>query len=187
MASYSNNELILGSDVDQAKNLRIKSNVDGTFTIERENGTDLITISSGNVVTGGVSATLAGNGPAFRAYPSAATSVTSGFVKVTFGNASGTFDTTNSKFQPTVAGYYQINGRVGFTSAAYAVVCAIYKNGANYSAGQSVVNDSSMMSDVIYMDGVNDKLELYAYSATTQNSRTEAFITYFSGFLARAA
>lgn len=51
MASYSNNELILGSDVDQAKNLRIKSNVDGTFTIERENGTDLVTISSGGAVS----------------------------------------------------------------------------------------------------------------------------------------
>jgi hypothetical protein len=40
----------LGSDVDPTKNLIIKTNKDGTFLIERADGTDVATISTGGVI-----------------------------------------------------------------------------------------------------------------------------------------
>ena len=46
MASYENNSLTLGSSATLSQNLVIKSNTDGTFTIERQSGDDLLTISA---------------------------------------------------------------------------------------------------------------------------------------------
>ena len=51
MAALENNSIKLGSDADESKNLVIKSNADGSFVIERGNGTDLLTINASGVLT----------------------------------------------------------------------------------------------------------------------------------------
>ena len=51
MASYENNSLTLGSSATLSQNLVIKSNTNGTFTIERQSGEDLLTISAAGVLT----------------------------------------------------------------------------------------------------------------------------------------
>jgi len=123
---------------------------------------------TGNV-TGNVSGTaLAGSGPAFRARASAATSVSSGTAtKVAL--ATENFDTANcfasSTFTPNVAGYYQFSFSVRFESVTGALAL-LHKNGSPIAQGSfvAVANSyTSTGSDLVYMNGTTDYVDLYAY------------------------
>jgi hypothetical protein len=155
-------------------------------------------VTSTKIADGSISQTklasgVAPTGPAFRAYASSATLVTNNsFTKVTLGTED--FDTNNnfasSRFTPTVAGYYQVNGCVSFSSKE-TIQAIIYKNGAAWAAG-SVANGQgtrSHVSDLVYLDGVSDYIELYAYqnSPAAANTTTGSSNTYFSGCLIRSA
>jgi hypothetical protein len=138
-------------------------------------------------------------GPAFRAYANSTTSVANGVVtKITLGAED--FDTANcftsSRFTPNVAGYYWICGAIRCENIA-AGQAMISKNGtiqASGSQSQSGVWES-VVTDLVYLNGSTDYVELHAYQAsgTTQNVATQiginpiAAFTYMSGFLARAA
>jgi len=141
-----------------------------------------------------LSTNVAGNGPAFYVTQSATSALTGAtWNKVTF--TSETFDTNNnydtstSRFTPTVAGYYQLNAVV--TSASIVIqVTALYKNGSQQVRGpfsnNSAVSGSSV-SGLIYMNGSTDYVEVYCYnggSTTTTDGNTNLS---FNGFLARAA
>ncbi len=141
--------------------------------------------------------------PAFSAYLGTNQAVTSAtFTKVQLNSENFDTDnffdsTTNYRFQPTVAGYYQLNGAlypVSSNSANYIWVM-IYKNGTaevwGTSAGAASAQDGvSQVNALIEMNGSTDYLELYAYitgtspviSATGANSGK----TFMSGFLVRA-
>jgi hypothetical protein len=155
----------------------------------------------GSVTQAKLSTNVAGNGPAFSAYPSGNQSVSSGtWTKVTYDTEE--FDTNNnfasSRFTPTVAGYYQINARVvssGYTTNQTAL--SIYKNGSESSGKRlnQIPNGTAsslcpMGSALIYMNGSTDYLEIYVY----QNSgSSQTFLgsysaeAYFQGFLVRTA
>jgi hypothetical protein len=137
-----------------------------------------------------------GQGPAFRAAPSTAQTITTAtYTKVTLGTE--TFDTNgnfaSSTFTPTVAGYYQINatvlvsGSTGITNT----LCAIYKNGIFWqaSAGAPISSTSAYgtISALLYLNGSTDYVELYVRSVATGTITTTASQTELSGFLARAA
>jgi len=64
----------LGDNADTSKNFLITTPAiaDGTLSVVRENGTQLLTISSTGLITGGSGGTLAGNGPSASAYLSSA-------------------------------------------------------------------------------------------------------------------
>jgi hypothetical protein len=140
---------------------------------------------------------VAGNGPAFSAYASAAQTVTSGAdTKVTFDTES--FDTascfSSSRFTPNVAGYYQLNTTIRFngTSPTQYVVYW-YKNGA--SAGIPIYYNANLgvmicaVSTLVYLNGSTDYVEVYANITATSPTLGAANVNtnYFSGFLARAA
>lgn len=139
-------------------------------------------------------------GPAFSAIQTADQSVTSGtYAKVTLGNE--LFDTdncfANSRFTPTVAGYYQINGiiRAGAPSSTITqLVTAIYKNGSIFdinvtlSAGTSTIYAN--VASVIYLNGTTDYVELYGNVSGTSplfDYNSDANCSRFSGCLVRAA
>lgn len=138
------------------------------------------------------SGTVMVNGPAFSAYAGTTTSLTGGaFTKV--GLDTEEYDTNNnfasSRFTPTVAGYYQLNGYVSINSNMQLAV-TIYKNGAEYKRGSNVLTTSngSMVSSLVYANGTTDYFEIYAYAGTTVNSNTYTYWgCYFNGFLARSA
>ena len=148
-------------------------------------------VQDGVVVQADLGPNVVGNGPAFRAYANAVTSITSAINKVSLGvesfDTSGAFDTVLSRFQPAVAGYYQINGATQFASGNYLVRAVLYKNGVAHSFGQGAVGPSADVGDIVFLNGTTDYLELYGYSATTQNTSADSSQTYLSGFLARAA
>jgi len=134
--------------------------------------------------------------PAFSACKSgSAQSITSGvYTKVTFNTEN--FDTNNnftsSTFTPTVAGYYQINGRVDSeTSGSITrLLIAIFKNGIEATrGGDMLAGNAVVVSDVIYCNGTTDYLEIYTYMiGTSLVARANvANLTYFSGSMIRSA
>jgi hypothetical protein len=132
----------------------------------------------------------AASGPAFRATKSGNTGITNGtWTKVTFDTE--TFDTDNcfasSTFTPTKAGYYQVNGLLDSisTNLSSGRYLRLYKNGSNYS-WLSLLNGSTNSSDtqwnsggsdIIYLDGSTDYIELYAFinSATATIGSNSTF------------
>jgi len=133
---------------------------------------------------------VAGNGPAFSAYAGSATSLSGGgFTKVLFDTEE--FDTNSnfasSRFTPTIAGYYQINGSVSIGTNTQCVA-SIYKNGGEFKRGNNaIVSNGSGCNSIIYMNGSTDYAEIYCFSGTTTNCNTGASLTYFNGALVRAA
>ena len=142
---------------------------------------------------------VVGKGPVFSAYADASQSITSGVpVKVHLGtrpfDPTNCYDTVNDKFQPTIAGYYQINATlriVGTTiTAAY---LAFYKNGVVQSRGMEITTAPVLQlhhSDLIYLNGTTDYVELYGRVDATSPSfsfSSIALTSRMSAFLARAA
>jgi hypothetical protein len=134
--------------------------------------------------------------PAFSAYQSAAQSVpTATNTKVLLQTE--TFDTNScfasSTFTPNVAGYYQFSGAVGFSSAPSNLQAMLVKNGVIVSKGAQTAANGLLyiaeVSDLIYMNGSTDYIELWTYQATgsSQDTTNSSITTRLSGFLARHA
>jgi hypothetical protein len=150
---------------------------------------------AGSVNQAALAAGVAGNGPAFRAAPSTAQTITTAtYTKVTLGTE--TFDTNgnfaSSRFTPTVAGYYQINTSVNLqaTTSLSSVVASIYRNGVFYSFVSTAPSSSQAgavgYSDIVYCNGTTDYIEMYARAVGT-GTITVRDDSAFSGALVRAA
>jgi hypothetical protein len=139
------------------------------------------------------------SGPAFSVFRNTSSqSFTTGVdTKVQFNGE--TFDTdncfdstTNYRFTPTTAGYYQINGSIYFDngSANYTSIF-LRKNGSNYkmfSSGSIGASGAAAGgNDVVYMNGSSDYLELWVYSdATSPKVYFGSSSSYFSGVWVRS-
>ena len=95
---------------------------------------------------------------------------------------------TNFRFQPSVAGYYQFNGHVtinSFETGHYTSM--LYKNGAVHSRGSTASAQSTAsaeigtsISDIIYMNGSSDYVELWCDMAVNRNFVGTSEKTYLS-------
>ena len=176
----------------------------GTFTIASPNGNTDRTInlpdSNGTILTTATPGVPV-NGPAFRAITTTAQTIPTNIAtKVAFNieefDTNSNYDpTTNYRFTPTVAGYYQINANVstGRGTLGY-VQCYIYKNGLAHVGGSSVPNNNTVggkvsASAVIYLNGSSDYVEFYVWQnqGTSTNLQTATGDNTFSAFLARSA
>ena len=139
-------------------------------------------------------------GPAFRVYQSTATQLPSSVVtKIIFNvenfDTNSNFDsTTNHRFTPTVAGYYQINAQIAIDIGYRSLQGYIYKNGSAYvqfeDSGDRTEDTSKSISvsDLIYLNGTSDYIELYGFSlGFTRDAAVGSTRTFMSGFLARPA
>lgn len=171
-----------------------------TVTIDGTTGIDLVQNST--ITQTKLASNVAGTGPAFRAFINAATqTVTQNtWNKVTLTGE--TFDTnncfdstTNYRFTPNVAGYYQINGFVACGAGATIFTCSIYRNGALFSQGTDVrvtLNSyQTTVCDILYFNGSTDYVELYIYingqTSITGGGAGGGYNTIFSGSLVRSA
>ena len=148
---------------------------------------------------GGVSLPNGGVAPAFSAYQSSAQSITTGtFTKIQFQtedyDTNSNFDsTTNYRFTPTVAGYYQISGGISFGFSSGQSLIVIYKNSARFKDGSwgtgGASGTGSVVSSLIYFNGSTDQVELYVLQNTgsTNNLTAQNYGTYFNGCLVRGA
>jgi hypothetical protein len=159
-------------------------------------------IENGSVAQVDLATGVAGTGPAFSAYLATNQILSSAvYTKLQLNterfDTNNNFDpTTNYRFTPTVAGYYQINYQVyaTTTSTASGIVGALYKNGSVYEYG--LINSSAVTSQaysnatLVYMNGTTDYLEVYINltgTGTLTAAAASGTTNYMSGFLARGA
>jgi hypothetical protein len=136
---------------------------------------------------------VAGNGPAFSAYPSAGVSASTGtWTKIPFNiedfDTNSNYDNvTNYRFTPTVAGYYQINFLVTFPNMGndIGITSSLYKNGSSFKIGSTSgttnnVTNSCEGSVILYLNGSTDYIEVYANQGSG-STQTIAVANNFSG------
>lgn len=168
----------------------IVATADNTGQLQLQSaGTTVMTITSTGVTT-------QVGAPAFRAYRSgnqtisAAATTKVAFNAETFDTNNNYDPTTNYRFTPTVAGYYQVNAIVGFTTGAGQL--ALYKNGSNYQTGLEVTYNASLgghipINDLVYLNGSTDYVEIFVYLTSGTTISSGETNTSFSAFLARSA
>ena len=118
------------------------------------------------------------------------------WTKITFGteeyDTANQYDASNSKFQPTIAGYYHVNCSLAwFQGASTAALFAYWKNGSNFRNGSYLYHGSQALDDyqvessvLVYMNGSSDYLEIYAFNVGTANTISGGTTqSYFQGFL----
>lgn len=185
--------------------IKVQGNASGTgiFTIASPNSNTNRTLdlpdNSGTILTTGT-AGVPVNGPAFRAYGSALQSVSNvTWTKVNFNteefDTNSSYDpTTNYRFTPSVAGYYQLNANcfaAGSTAGGASV--SIYKNGSAYATSTqtntvSGTNIAVGVSTVVYANGSTDYFEVYMLNNNgPYNMGSNNTLQSFSGALVRAA
>jgi hypothetical protein len=188
---------ILNAITAGAGGVAITGDTSGNLIIQSA-GTNVATFTSTGMVTN-VGA------PAFSAYSNVTQTISSiTFTKISlqveeFDTNSNFDSTTNYRFTPTVAGYYQINGGIQFNSTiCRSAIALIYKNGSSYKQGtyspQPTTTDSTTqnatVSSIVYFNGSTDYVEFYGWSqslsgaiTTTSGSST----VWFNGCLVRSA
>jgi len=159
---------------------------------------------SGNLtgnVTGNVTGAVTGNAdtatkfataPAFSAFQNVAQTIgATAYTKINLQSeeydTNNCFDTTLSRFTPTVAGYYQVNGGFTVATSSSAGTASIWKNGSLYRQGQNAVCAGYTVSIVVYLNGTTDYVELYGYITTGQNTTGNQIGCYFNGVLVKPA
>jgi hypothetical protein len=141
-------------------------------------------------------------GPAFSAWNSTATSIgaTPATVKIGFQteefDTNNNFDTTLSRFTPTVAGYYQIDVLITlYLASAGAVFTPIlYKNGSEFKFGGTALSSAinfprANISVLVYANGTTDYFEIFAGHSmgTAVNTYNVQNQTYFQAAYVRGA
>ena len=163
------------------------SNSDRTLNLPDNSGTVLTTATPGVPV----------NGPAFSAYQStqqtalSADTATKLLFQTEEFDTNSNYDTSTSRFTPTVAGYYQVNAAwTAATSYAYGQI-QVHKNGATYKHGDAngIGNTSNIWtaSALVYLNGSTDYVEIYGSTSVSQQTSASAPLTYFQAAMVRAA
>jgi hypothetical protein len=175
--------------------LVLQSSGGGQITIQEpataSNFTATLPAATGEVM-------VSGNMPAFGTFSTVNQSLSSAtFTKVTLNNeefdtASAFDSTTNYRFTPQVAGYYQINAAVTLSGTGVTrFFCSIYKNGSEYKRGNDLIGTGyeAGVSSVLFLNGSTDYVELYAFISGASGLSTSATSreVYMNGFLARTA
>jgi hypothetical protein len=158
-------------------------------------GTGSLTVQQNGVTLG-----VFGNQPAFSVYRSSSQSISvNTYTKVLFDakefDTNNNYDnTTNYRFLPTVAGYYQLNAGVfGSGTSLNSAVIKFYKNGSSYKQGMVVpangsANDGLVIGSLVYFNGTTDYIEVWVYlgasSGTAFASGSDQ--TWFNGCLMKA-
>jgi hypothetical protein len=158
--------------------------------------TSNVTVSGAITATGGV-IQGANAAPAFSAYRgSNQTLIQNTYVKVQINTESfdtnNNFDsTTNFRFTPSVAGYYQLNAQMQLNTSSGVLFIAIFKNGSQAQtagAAASVGAGSTLnISSLVSANGSSDYFEIFVYSDNAAPQVNGSINSFFSGFLARSA
>jgi hypothetical protein len=187
-------DAIIGTTLDVASG-KLKIRSQGITSNEMGNNSVVTAaITDSNITQAKLAPNVAGNGPAFRAYANSISSI--GVQIATKVNLfAEVFDTnsnfTNSTFTPTVAGYYLITGQITCAPTVNGLLANILKNGnvEAYGSQTTGVSVRSVVSDIIYLNGIGDYVTLgaYAQSATDIGGTVFKGDTYLSGCLIRSA
>ena len=191
MSTVKSKKLQVGTDANSANNFTLyqPSTPDGTLRIGVGNADNPTEVGQFNA-NGYKPATA----PAFHATVTGSTSCANNTnTKIQFNteifDTTGDFDTTNYRFTPSVAGYYQINACSFQNGTTGILQVGIWRNGGQYKVSIAPVNNdaaSPCCSIVMYFNGTTDYVEVYHYQTsgstyTTLSSRQDLY--HFSGHL----
>lgn len=160
--------------------------VDVTITVPASNATMLTTATAGVPI----------NGPCFSAWQSAVQTIPSATpTKVLFQtkdfDTNTCYDTTLSRFTPTVAGYYQIisSFNVPAASRASEIQIYIYKNGGLWKSGndQTATTYNLQTTCLVYCNGSTDYIETYVYIGIGATTVAYQVYTFFQAAMVRSA
>jgi hypothetical protein len=167
IAPAAKGDLVVGSDTNDASVLAVGS------------ANQVLTVDSSTATGLKWAAPTSSSGPAFRANRTANYSISQNtWTKVNYNeedfDTAGNYDpTTNFRFTPTTAGYYQFNyeGQIVGTEGQLMTI-ALYKNGASYHSGSAVDISGQgygqvSSSDLVYMNGSSDYVEVYLYTSAS--------------------
>lgn len=137
------------------------------------------------------------NAPAFIAVPSATQSIgATTQTKLTFDieefDATGAYDnSTNYRFTPQIAGYYQVSLGIQLQSGQTVLIGSIYKNGSQHRAASrdsATANQTTLNTNaLVYMNGTTDYIEAFIYTSASATVTSSAQWNYFEASLARIA
>ena len=163
-------------------------------------GSGSVVLATSPTITGLTFTSASTTAPAFSAYSNPGTTVAAAtFTKIAFQtkefDTNTNYDaTTNYRFTPTVAGYYQISA--AFTSSNLTTASNnaifIYKNGSQYRTGNTVgggaVYPYYTVSSLVYFNGSTDYVEIYCYVSGVSGITTNTGTTCnFCGVYVRSA
>jgi len=143
-------------------------------------------------MTAAVTLAALGNGPAFSAWQNSAQTLTSNVLtKILYQSelwdTNSNYDTSTSRFTPTVAGYYQINAAVCTGASSSQQLLAIYKNGALYQRNDIPSININQISSIVSLNGSTDYIEIYASFGTGQITSANVNLNWFNGAMVRGA
>jgi hypothetical protein len=175
--------------------LILQSSGGGQITVQEpataSNFTQTLPAATGTVM-------VSGNQPAFSAWQSSAQTLSNAtFTKMLFQteefDTNNNFDTSTSRFTPTVAGYYQVSSQVYFGNSLGPNITAIFKNGGAYKRLQTSPNPAndgtSGGSCIVYCNGTTDYIEVFGYQNRGSSLTLpfpQADLIWFQGVLVRA-
>lgn len=148
-------------------------------------------ISTGAVTQPKFGSNVAGNAPTFRATKASGgnqTIASNVWTKITFPNedwdTNSNYDTSTSRFTPTVAGYYFVRVSVAVTVVA-GTQFSLYRNGGFYAG---VTNAEWMeIATIVYLNGSTDYIEGYIWNNTGVGVFENGSLTTFQAAMVRAA
>jgi hypothetical protein len=178
----------------------IVATADNTGQLQLQSaGTTIATISStGLTMNSGNIVQASGAAPAFSVYNagtqtlSSATHTKLQFPTKRFDTASAFDNTTNYRFQPLVAGYYQISAGVYFNVATTGLTTLLsaYVNGSLFAeiGRTNSISPTICGSILLYLNGSTDYVEIYGYMQTGNTvGASSATLFWFNGSLVRSA
>jgi hypothetical protein len=181
---------IISTKTSGVGGLSVTGDASGILQLASADGTTALTIDASQNVTLAKGLTVGATAaPAFSASSSSAVAAGANTwtklpLQTEAFDTNNNFDNvTNYRFTPTVMGYYQFNGACIFATSAALLQLSIYKNGS--TLGFPVQNNAASgasISDLVYMNGSTDYVELYGFTGSAQNISGK-----FSAFLARSA
>jgi hypothetical protein len=181
----------------------------GSLVLQTNNGTTALTIDTSQNVAFAKGFTVGSTAaPAFSVTRSTtsvnyqsinnATQTKVAFTEETFDTANCFDSSTNYRFTPNVAGYYQINWSliIDLLSSTTEYIVSLYKNGSSYVWGSNLTASGSHYnaisgSALVYLNGSTDYIELYVFqnSGSAKNIFVGegTFPSRFSGAMLRSA
>jgi hypothetical protein len=175
---------------------------DASGVLELQSGSTTVATLRASGVNAGIQV-AANAAPAFSAYRNGSQTGISSAVDTKIQINAENFDTnnnfdstTNYRFTPTVAGYYQVNGIVAASGVNLSYLIArIFKNGVNIASGTydngDAADKASIVSIVVYLNGSTDYIELYVLGIVGSGAITAAgsspVQTTFSAAMVRSA
>jgi Collagen triple helix repeat (20 copies) len=97
------------------------------------------------------------------------------------------YDIDNSRFQPDVEGYYEVNCGCGIAAGSVKTYTSIYRNGTEYRRSTTTDSANARLSTLVYLNGTTDYVEGWVFSANNFSTDSGSVLTSFSGSLTQRA